>query len=202
MDKVKQLSSPSVLKEKLQNKLKSDHKSDTLPSKYESQGYVFDQDEDHTKEDEQAAFSGTLPPVIELASPELMKLKLDTLNIIEDKTEDKSLEIQSIPYIEGFADLSSGRSLEKEITEDQSVNIKRAGTGAISALAKLQEDHKQDEIADPVYRISGVELDKNVRDPFSFVVPEAEDDSIVFSKKSKGKTKKKKKGKVSCKIGL
>ena len=194
-DKVKKIPKPSVIKEIIQEKLKIDSKPDQPISKYDSQSYLFNEDTEPIETTPQSSPPGALPPVIELDSPELMKLKVHSNDTYDGQNADKSLEVQNISHFEGFSDLASDRSLETEISADQSTKLKKTGTGAFSALARLQEDHEQDEKAGPVYRISA-ELDKNVRDPFSYVTQDNEEDSIVFSKKNKGKAKKKKKGKT------
>lgn len=118
-----------------------------------------------------------LPPVVQLNSPSLISVEV------------------ALPSQLDMADWS-----EKPV-------IKQTGTGASSALARLQSEHMEDENSEPVYRFgqhaesesdpvnrlsqnTDVEIQK-LEDRLSNIDVTADEGDIVFSRKAKVKHKKK-----------
>ena len=159
-DKVKQIANPSVLVDKVQEKL-------NVEKKTESTGM--------TGTSRQTSESGStqhedLPPVIQLDSPDLMTIEIGQM----------ALEDSSPERIDG--------AIGSDVNQS---DRQRTGSGAFSALARLQEDHLTEENSDPVYRIANhSEETPSIRISGEI---EPDGDDIVFKRKVK---KKKKKGKL------
>ncbi|KAL4238724.1 Propeller [Mactra antiquata] len=161
----KVITKPSTLVDKLQEKLNIDKKS---PKHVASES-------SSNKEKQKKPSPDWLPPIVQLNSPSLIDIeigvKLETVSQSEHKND----------------------NLDSVSTVNQSLN--KTGTGAISALAKLQEDHRAEEI----YEAAGSrrsQLEESVAIGNTMELePVYDDDELVVHKKVKAKHKKKKKEK-------
>lgn len=159
----KVIAKPSTLVDKLQEKLNLEKKS----PKHSAENSPEAKKQKKPSPD-------WLPPIVQLDSPSLIDIEIGV-----------KLETGSDSYNKnGTSELDGVLSVNQSPV--------KTGTGAISALARLQEDLAMEEKSEPVYRsISQFEessMLENVAEPVN-------DDELVVHKKVKAKHKKKKKGK-------
>ncbi|XP_060581801.1 tectonin beta-propeller repeat-containing protein 2-like [Ruditapes philippinarum] len=171
-EKVKQIANPVVLVDKVQEKLHIEKKAEH----FGTAGVNCQTSESNSAKDED------LPPVVQLNSPDLMTIEVGQMALADSSPE------RLDGAIGNSFDTQPGRQSEKQ----------RTGSGAFSALARLQEDHQAEENSDPVYRIANhSEETASIR--ISGEV-EPEGDGIVFKRKVKKKKKKGSKEKSPLKL--
>ncbi|XP_053393854.1 tectonin beta-propeller repeat-containing protein 2-like isoform X2 [Mercenaria mercenaria] len=166
-EKVKQIANPSALVDKVQEKLIIDKKTETIMLRERSGPSV----ERVSQERED------LPPVIQLDTPDLLTIEIGQLAI-----EDSSPEM--------ISDSQTGAiGYDISVTSGNQSDLKRTGSGAFSALARLQEDHQNEEKSEPVYKIAG-QAEETASSRISVDIEPEEEDGIVFRRKVKKNKKK------------
>ena len=207
---MKKIPKPNEIKEKIQEKINRDSQGEVRSSKY-NQEYVFETESDGDKGQQTVSSTIDLPPVIKLDSPDLLSIEV-AIDAIKMADKEKA-SMKNIPSVEQFAALvgKERNGSESEILANQSSS--KTGSGAHSALRKLQDEHDEEENSDAVlsrksFSEDSVELTTSVElsqerktdtetmrgsfplETINAVIPEEE--GIVFSRKIKAKGKKKK----------
>lgn len=191
LDKMKNIPKPAVIKDKIQEKFNLDLKMDQKPI---SKGYVVSDKEATLPEDQ--TDSSPLPPVVQLISPSLISVEVALPPVKNNIDISKNTDV--------FTKRGEGVVVEntEQRTEVSDYNNESpqpvTGSGPASALARLQEDQREEENSKPVYQFAPqtdtgpMTFDEKLVLPsFSSIA----DDDIVFSRKAKTKNKKKKTGK-------
>ena len=207
VEKMKKIPKPNEIKEKIQ-KMNRDSQGEPSTSKY-NQEYVFDRETSSNEEIKTVSVASDLPPVIKLDSPDLMSIEV-AIDAIK-------MDMKKRSSVEQFASLVDSESQQNNEAETMSYqSTSKTGSGAHSALKRLQSEHLEEENSDTVLHRksfsedsvelttsdlhSSNEIKTDVSDTGqSFPLQTAtavmpEEEGIVFSRKIKHKGKKKKKG--------
>ena len=198
---MKKIPKPTEIKEKIQ-KMSRDSQGEPSTSKY-NQEYVFEKETGTNDDVNTVSVATDLPPVIKLDSPDLISIEV-AIDAIK-------MDMKKRPSVEQFAALVGSESQQsaKQTTS-------KTGSGAHSALQRLQSEHLEEENSDTVlhrksFSEDSIELTTSdlheshvirtevpeYRPSFPLqtsIAPLPAEESIVFSRKVKHKGKKKKKG--------
>ena len=205
VEKIKKIPKPNEIKEKIHEKINRESQGEPGMSKY-NQEYVFETENTSNEKIKTVSVSTDLPPVIKLDSPDLISIEV-AIDAIK-------MDMKKRPSVEQFAALvgSENPESEAEIMGNQSGS--KTGSGAHSALRKLQDEHLEEENSDTVLHrksfsedsveLTTSDLSQEIKtevtdnrqtlplEMSNIVLPGEE--GIVFSRKIKPKGRKKKKG--------
>lgn len=170
LDKVKQIANPALIVDKVQEKLNSEKKSSEL----EQKAVQGNKKEVSLPED--------LPPVVSLNSPDLLTISIGGSTIGSSSPE----ELTSNQAQASCSDIQ-----HSELTESANPSgVRRTGSGAFTALARLQQEHNTEEKSDPECNIASQTLESTKQNA-KMSIDDFKGDGIVFSRKAKHKKKKK-----------
>ena len=210
LDKMKHISNPAVIKDKIQEKLHLDF------NKEQQKGYIVGESSSQGQGSSWAIGSKgmppdeDLPPVVQLTSPNLISIEVAMPAVKKNEHSNSTVDTRTFAEREAnICDAGSGNVEDSNVgaqsndpnktdeSSDFPVKLTNRPTGPASALARLQEEHIEEENSEPVYKFSqntdNVPGRLDERPIFQNLDSTAEDD-IVFTRKVKIKHKKKKTG--------
>ena len=147
VEKMKKIPKPNEIKEMIQEKVNRDSQSEPTSSRY-SQEYVFETEGKSDSDKHSETLQGDLPPVIKLDSPDLLSVEIAVDAAILSYKEQSSMK--KVPSVEQFAAHVGNQTHDSEVELLADQSSSKTGSGAHSALRKLQDEHHEEESSDTV----------------------------------------------------